>query len=147
MNTNARPARTKRVANGLAARPNVNRPVTIPVMPIAHMTSCTLGARSRERNGRNEAFSARTSMSIAAPVVSVSVTYIGPALTAGSGLSTNSTSETTISRATTKTTLTSTNRLLVRSDRAPGVGRDTRPGLCPADCGLFDLLRLISSAF
>ena len=73
-------------------------------------------------------------MSSAAPVVSVSVTYIGPALTAGSGLATNPANETTISTATMKITPTSSSWLVERIDRAPVAGRDLPRGPRPPDC-------------
>ena len=98
-------------------------------------------------NGRYDAFSATKSMSSAAPVVRMSVTYIGPAFTAGSGSSTNPTSEMTMSAATMKTTPTSSSRLRLRIDWAPFPGGDVRPRPCPAGCRLFELLRLIVSPF
>ena len=98
-------------------------PVTTPVAAIVHITRRTSRACMGVISGTNEALSAMTNMSNADPVVSARTTYIGPALIAGSGLTTKRTAVTTIRTATTKSTSTSRNRLALRIDRGATLGR------------------------
>ena len=102
-----------------------------------------MAARWRVVNGRNEAFSAMTSMSMAAPVVSAKVTYIGPAFTAGSGLATKRTDETTMSSAMMNTAHTSSTRVPVPIVPGLALGGDVRPAPVRLGWRLSEVLRLI----
>ena len=94
--------------------------------------------------GRKVAFNATRNMSSEAPVVRASVTYMGPALTVGSGLRTKSRSETSIISATMATTQTRRRRLKVRTD-LPLVADDVRPPLLTPCGALLDLALVIVS--